>query len=129
MDTPIASPSAAGAASKPRRHFSPEFKRHLVELTLAPGASVAGIALAHQLNANQLFKWRRELLPQPAPSAAPLLSVEVLAAPEATARPDPAGAPSPAGAIEIELGGARVRVTGTVDPAALRTVLASLRAR
>lgn len=53
------SSSAAGTASDStpgRRRFSPEFKRHLVELTLRPGASVAEIALAHQLNVNQLFK-------------------------------------------------------------------------
>jgi transposase len=132
LDTPIASPSAAGAASKPRRQFSAEFKRHLVDLTLAPGASVAGVALAHQLNANQLFKWRRRLLPQPAlptPPVAPLLPVAVLPAPEPTVRPERAVAPASGGAIEIELAGARVRVTGEVDAAARRTVLTHLRAR
>jgi transposase len=55
----------------------------LVELTLHPGASVAGIALAHQLNANQLFKWRREYLRQreacPALSPPVLLPVEIVA--------------------------------------------------
>jgi transposase len=37
-----------------RRHYDQTFKRHLVELTLVPGASVARIALDHQLNANIL---------------------------------------------------------------------------
>jgi hypothetical protein len=42
-----------------RRQYEPAFKRHLVELSLVPGASVAKIALDHRLNANILFKWRR----------------------------------------------------------------------
>ena len=35
-----------------RRQYNQAFKRHLVELTLVPGASVARIALGHRLNAN-----------------------------------------------------------------------------
>jgi hypothetical protein len=31
----------------------------MVQATLAPGASVAGVAGAHGVNANQLFGWRR----------------------------------------------------------------------
>ena len=45
-----------------RRRFTEEFKRQAVEQTLAPGASAAGIALKHQLNANVLFKWRGQYL-------------------------------------------------------------------
>ena len=47
-----------------RRQYSVEFKRRLAKLALEPGASVAGIALAHQINANHLFKWRQEYLQQ-----------------------------------------------------------------
>ena len=45
-----------------RRSYEAAFKRHLVELSLVPGASVAKIALDHRLNANILFKWRRHHL-------------------------------------------------------------------
>ena len=45
-----------------RRQYSVEFKRRLAQLALEPGASVAGIALAHRINANQLFKWRQDYL-------------------------------------------------------------------
>src|SRR6185503_3524099 len=45
-----------------RRHYDSAFKRHLVELTLVPGASVARIALDHRVNANILFRWRRHYL-------------------------------------------------------------------
>jgi transposase len=131
------SASAAGTASvgpTGRRRFTPEFKRHLVELTLHPGASVAGIALAHQLNANQLFKWRREYLQQREvlPTAPPpvLLPVEIVAERiPIAAEPAPEPMPAPVGTIDIEIGGARVRVSGGVDPAVLRMVLASLRGR
>jgi transposase-like protein len=36
-------------------------KRRIAELTLEPGASVALVARAHGVNANQVFKWRRAL--------------------------------------------------------------------
>jgi len=45
-----------------RRSYDAAFKRHLVELSLVAGASVARIALDHRLNANILFKWRRSHL-------------------------------------------------------------------
>jgi transposase-like protein len=62
---------AAMDTLSPRR-FAPEFKRERVERTLQPGAPVAGIALAHQINANQLFKWRRQYLKdRKAPSNSP----------------------------------------------------------
>lgn len=34
-------------------------KRRIVEETLVPGASVARVARAHGINANQVFGWRR----------------------------------------------------------------------
>ena len=35
-------------------------KRRIVEQTLEPGASVAKVARAHGVNANQVFHWRRQ---------------------------------------------------------------------
>jgi transposase len=129
--------SAAGEAAVSatgRRRFPPEFKRHLVELTLRPGTLVAGIALAHQLNANQLFKWRRQYLQQREARSAPpppvLLPVEIVAERiPIAAEPAPEPQSAPVGTIDIELGGARVRVSDGVDPAVLQTVLTSLRGR
>ncbi|MBS0368890.1 MAG: transposase [Proteobacteria bacterium] len=43
-----------------RRTHSEEFKRSLIEACGKPGASVAGVALAHGVNANQLRRWMRE---------------------------------------------------------------------
>jgi transposase len=114
------------------------FKRKVVELSLAPGASVAAIALEHGINANLLFGWRKSYLKvradtragrQCTPAPATLLPVEVVASPVpavAPAAPANRSANAP-GSIEIEVAGARVRVRGVVDAASLRSVLAALR--
>ena len=44
-----------------RRRWSLKVKRQLVAETLEPGASVSIVARRHDVNANQLFKWRHEL--------------------------------------------------------------------
>ena len=108
-----------------RRRYDSAFKRAIVEQTLAPGASVARIAREHDINANQLFKWRRQLQlegsaasgsGEPAPSTISLLPVTVVGE-EAAA---------PAGQIEIQLAGGTVRIQGTVDKAMRQVVLSSL---
>jgi transposase len=43
-----------------RRRRSVAGKLQIVQLTLEPGASVAEVGRAHGVNANQLFKWRRQ---------------------------------------------------------------------
>jgi hypothetical protein len=39
-------------------------KRQIVPETQEPGSSVSIVARRHDVNSNQLFKWRRELLPK-----------------------------------------------------------------
>lgn len=124
-----------------KRRHSAAFKRKLVKLTEQAGASVAAIALAHGINANLLFKWRRAQFRRPArlkpitqavllpvtmdPLPLPLASA-ILELPAPAARASPARAPA-AGVIEIEVGGARVRLRGNVDAASVRCVLQALR--
>jgi transposase len=48
---------SARAGSRQRRSIAE--KRRIVEETLLPGASVAKVARAHGVNANQVFGWRR----------------------------------------------------------------------
>src|SRR5579871_954555 len=43
-----------------RQFRSKQERRQIVEETMKPGASVALVARAHDLNANQVFKWRRQ---------------------------------------------------------------------
>ena len=69
----------AGTVRPVRRWRSVSEKRQIVQLTLEPGASVALIARAHGVNANQVFKWRRALergeLIDPAAASTALLPV------------------------------------------------------
>ena len=43
-----------------RRLRSKLERRQIVEETLKPGASVSLVARAHDVNANQVFKWRKQ---------------------------------------------------------------------
>lgn len=123
-------------ASRRRREHSDEFKRELVMRSLVPGASVAAIAMEAGVNANLLFGWRRKHLDGTAQAggaqaqvgAAVLLPVSVeSAATDRTCTPSATPMRVAGGAIEIEMGGARVRLRGCVDEASLRTVLMALR--
>jgi transposase len=42
-----------------RRRFTLEQKRAIVEQSMKPGASVSRVAREHDVNTNQVFKWRR----------------------------------------------------------------------
>lgn len=136
-----------------RRYRTIAERRSIVEETLAPGASVSKIARAHGVNANQLFGWRKmynegllsdanaRRRPQSSASqrsdrreadtVAVLLPVTVAAEIEP---PSDAGVihdkqainDAPSGTIELTFTKARVRITGAVDSAALRTILESL---
>lgn len=110
-----------------------------MELTLEPGASVARVAQAEGVNANQVFLWRRAyrnggLRSGGNPSALlPVLigsdgaSEPEIASEEETA-PVEAGPSQPSGAIHIELPGrAMISVERGADRALLRTILESLR--
>jgi transposase len=45
---------------RPRRRWSKDEKRAIVEEAEFPDASVAEVALRHEINANLLFRWRQE---------------------------------------------------------------------
>jgi transposase len=45
---------------EPRKRRAVAEKRRIVEQTLEPDASVANVARAHGVNANQVFAWRRQ---------------------------------------------------------------------
>ena len=110
-----------------RRQHSPEFKQQVVAESNRRGASIAGVALAHGINANQLHKWRRDLQRPKAPATRnALLPVTVEPAPIMIGTPTTEPCP---GAIEIEFSNARLTVRGQVDLDALQTILAVLRPR
>lgn len=119
---------------KGKPNYSIEFKRRLATVASEPGVSVSKLALAHQVNANMVFKWRRELragLLGDAPQAPMTLLPVVLAG--APVRESAGVVPMPitpvAGSvIEIVIADALVRVRGDVDAALLKMVVQSLRA-
>jgi transposase-like protein len=43
-----------------RREYSVEFKTSVLEQSRRPGASLAGVALAHAINPNMVHRWIRE---------------------------------------------------------------------
>lgn len=111
-----------------RRTHSLEFKQGAVEASQQSGASIAGVAMAHGINANQLHKWRRTLLgPGRQPAGASLTLIPVTVIPDALMT-SPVDDPSP-GRIDIELGRARISLCGRVDLDVLHTVLSMLRSR
>ena len=111
-----------------RRTHSLEFKQSAVEASRQPGASIAGVAMAHGINANQLHKWRRQFSvarTTVALNAPSLLPVTIVPDEPARSSVDE----SPPGRIDIELGRARISLSGRVDLDVLHTVLATLRPR
>jgi transposase len=140
--------TVTGIARVPRRQHERSFKAELVAQCLVAGASVAAIALAHGINANLLFKWRRDHLRSSRPngstsSSAVLVPVHV--APVVEGRGDggaqrlglPPATPAmtvatqrvarSTGVIELDIAGAQLRMRGPVDEASLCSVLRALR--
>jgi transposase len=111
-----------------RREWPASLKRQMVAETLEPGASVSIVARRHDVNTNQLFKWRRELMPERPPAvvdSGAMVPVEIASESE---RRRPRRQVERAGFIEIEFGnGARVCIRGEVAPKTLRQVIELLR--
>jgi transposase len=114
-----------------RRTRSRLERRQVVEETMRPGApSVAVIARAHGVNANQVFNWRKLYhagrLNEKNPEAG-LLPVRISDSPRREyPGADGAVARPPSGTIHIELGRVRIRVEGRVDAESLCMVLEHL---
>ena len=111
-----------------RRSWPEAFKRQVVAETLEPGSSVSIVSRRHDLNTNQLFKWRRGGAAEDAACGgrgSPMLPVEIVPEPERHPRRRRI---ERAGFIEIEFGcGARVCIRGEVAPKMLRQVIELLR--
>jgi transposase len=126
----------AGAVQRQRRSIAE--KRRIVEETLAEGASVARIARAHGVNANQVFGWRRlylsgrlgeqratmKLLPVRVSESLPPVTTH--ASGEAATSIEVANPESNPGRIHIELRQAKVRIEGDADPGLVRVLLECL---
>jgi transposase len=105
-----------------RRQYSEALKRQMVAETEVPGASVSIVARRHDVNSNQLFRWRRQLLPKAVVESGAMVPVEIAPDDGRPRRTDREGV------IEIAFGcGARVRLRGEVSAETLRQVIKLLR--
>jgi transposase len=117
------------------RSHPPEFKRQLVAASYLPGASVARVAQAHGINANQLFAWRKllrdqalststpsEMIFMPVSVRDPIADLSIAAGTTASTNAEN-GQP---GRMELTVGKACLTIHGSPDTALLRIVLAEL---
>lgn len=117
-------------AERARRFRSKLERRQIVEETLKPGASVSLVARAHDVNTNQVFKWRRQY--RAGKLGAERVSGELLPVKISDGIQDL----QPAlrrktksrrnGIIDIDLGHARIRIEGTADPDCVRAAIEGL---
>jgi transposase len=116
-------------AKRTKRRHSAEFKARVVEACEASGASIAGVALANGVNANLVRKWINKKQCNAASRPTPgLLPVQVVAGiPQKAVRLVRPSVGVHSHAIEVELGGAVIRVRADFDTAAFRDVVRVLR--
>ena len=110
-----------------RRSWTNIEKRRIVDESLEDGASLAEVARRHDLNANQLFTWRRRFSVETVPTKTlgPMLPVTIT--PDMPCQEPDRGSN---GQMEIVLAeGDRILVWSDVDAAALTRVLKSLSRR
>lgn len=129
MDTiiqPVIRPAKRGGY---RRHTD-EFKRAVVAQSLLADASVSRVAREHNINANQVFAWRKLFREGPSShtvDACALLPVALAAVAAPVLSASCADRSSElTGIIELTVGKAQLRLGGCVDAAALTLVLQRL---
>jgi transposase len=124
-----------------RRHWTAEEKASLVAESLRPGINVSALARRSGVNRGLLQSWRRRASKSVENAAAAFIPIRVeepmasmarnaepvMLAPRSPERSSPAKPEM--GTIEIDAGDMHVRVHGSVDLEALRTVLARLERR
>jgi transposase len=107
------------------RSWPEALKREIVAASLVPGVSVSIVARRYDVNANQVFKWRKSFGSDPRPPAQ-MIPVVVKAEHIGVATQ-----PSLVGEkVEIDVAGKyRIRVSGQFDGEVLRRVLDILERR
>jgi transposase len=113
-----------------RRFRSKLERRRIVEESLKPGASVSQVARAHDVNANQVFNWRKLYqagrldVPEVSGTLLPVRVTDDVPAVRTSQRRRPKARKS--GIIDIDLGHARVRIEGAADAECVRAALEGL---
>ena len=121
-----------GKGRRRNKRWPAALKREIVAATYLPGSSVSIVARQYDVNANQVFRWRRLAeksgSPTPGSSSGGLVPVTITSDPEREGATRPA--PAHSDTIEIEVGvDCRIRVGSSFDGRALKRVLDVLRKR
>lgn len=115
-----------------RRFRSQLERRQIVEETLQPGASVSQVARTYDVNANQVFKWRRQYRQgklegeQTGGTMLPVRVSDIIPTTRSAASHSSKARPKRLGIIDIDLGHARIRIEGAADPGCVRAALEGL---
>jgi transposase len=118
-----------GAKRRRNKRWPRELKREIVAATYLPGSSVSIVARQYDVNANQVFRWRR-LAEKSDSTASSSSSSSGLVPVTITPESEHKAAPAHSDTIEIQVGGdCRVRVGSSFDGRALKRVLDILRKR
>jgi transposase len=123
VDTPSQLHQVDTPAKKNRWRTKAE-RRAIVEETLLPDASVSRVARRHDVNANQLFRWRKLYRQGLLGTTTNFLPVRVAheqrgEAVQKSVIPQP-------GSMEVKLSRGTLRIFGNVEVTALRTVIECL---
>lgn len=124
MDTLTQAGQVGVARATKNRRRSVKERREIVEETLLAGASVSRVARRHDVNANQVFYWRKLYREGRLGGRAgtELLAVKVSdEASTKSAKRD--GLATRSGSMEVELAKGTLRIAGSVDVVVLRAVL------
>ena len=120
-----------------RREWSDEQKAQIVAESYEPGVKVCSVARRHGLTPQQLFTWRR--LARKSLEGAPVVDVPMFApavldvpAKAVAKEAERAGASRKkpgSGAIELEIGGAVIRIASGADAATITAVIHAVKAQ
>jgi transposase len=139
----IAATATVAVKRKKRQHRSSAERLRVVEETLVPGASVALVARAHGVNANQVFAWRKlyltgklfdkssKAITQVSPRLLPVTVCDAdqhlgAIVADTTSASTPVMCTAALGSIHIQFSKAQIRVEGCADASTLRVVMECL---
>ena len=126
MDTSDQTVQVRVTGTKKRRRTIKE-RREIVEETLVPGASVSRVARRHDVNANQVFYWRKLYREGQLGSRTDTQLVAVRITNDRSAEPAKEDDFVPrSGTLEIKLPKGTLRILGSVDVVALRAAIECL---
>jgi transposase len=108
-----------------RRRWTVDDKARIVEETLEPGASVSVVARRHGLTPQQVFAWRREARQRSEEAGPRFVPAMVELASTHRRRRQQA---APMAAIELDIGGVRVRIGDGAKAPIVSAVIRALKA-